>query len=438
MTARQRYRAVVRGEPVDRMPFVFGGPRASTFAAWRKQGLSAEQQQRWSEFVGADPTMGIGKIDFGPVPRFEVRVLEIDGDKAIWVDEWGVKRLDRIHQPTPGFATRQYLQFPVRSKDDFKEMKRRYDPASPERFEPTPAESERPTLNPDTYRIKQAPQCWRDLVETCNAADVPVCLTVPGLYWTTRDWCGFEGLSMMFYDAPDLVHEMMEFWTDFIIQLLREPLSRIKVDRVILNEDMAYKTAAMLSPAMMREFMLGRYQRLYEFFKSHGVDVVLMDSDGHCGQILDVFYPTAIDGMVPMEIAANNDPAVYLARHPGLVIEGGIDKRELRFDKARARREVATRYRAARTYGRYIPTVDHGVPPDIPLRTFLYVVELLKGFATGEDIDTYEPPCELEQQLGPIEEMFDPIKAVDTLDDQDVRLPAELLDLLDRNRRRHD
>ena len=34
------------------------------------------------------------------------------------------------------------------------------------------------------------------------------------------------------------------------------------------------------------------------------------------------------------------------------------------------------------------------------------------GFADGQDLDTYEPPCELEAQLGPIEEMFDPHKAI--------------------------
>jgi hypothetical protein len=77
------------------------------------------------------------------------------------------------------------------------------------------------------------------------------------------------------------------------------------------------------------------------------------------------------------------------------------------------RREVVKRYRAARELGRYIPTVDHGVPPEVPLRNFRYMVELMKGFAQGEDLDTYEPPCLLERQLGPIEEMFDPLKAIE-------------------------
>jgi len=38
---------------------------------------------------------------------------------------------------------------------------------------------------------------------------------------------------------------------------------------------------------------------------------------------------------------------------------------------------------------------------------------LIKGFANGEDLETYEPPCELEKQLGEIEEMFDPLKAIE-------------------------
>jgi uroporphyrinogen decarboxylase len=159
--------------------------------------------------------------------------------------------------------------------------------------------------------------------------------------------------------------------------------------------------------------MLPRYARLYEFFKNKGIDVVHMDSDGYNGQILEAMFPGTIDGIQPIEIAAGNDPEAFLRQYPTISITGGIDKRELRFDKARARAEIVKRYRAAREYGRYIPTCDHGVPPDIPLRTFLYMVELLKGFADGEDLDTYEPPCDLERQLGPIEEMFDPRRAID-------------------------
>ena len=86
------------------------------------------------------------------------------------------------------------------------------------------------------------------------------------------------------------------------------------------------------------------------------------------------------------------------------------------------RAEVARRYATARRHGGYIPRVDHGVPPDIPLRNFLYFTELARGFCEGEDLASYEPPRELEKELGPIEEMFEPgsaIAAAYSMDDEE-------------------
>lgn len=412
MSPRERFRAIIRGQKPDRMPYMFGGPRASTFSAWRKQGLSAEQETNWSHFIGEEGFVGIGKFDCGPLPRFEETVLAERGNVRIWIDHWGVKRMDAIHQPTPGFATRRYLEFPVKTLADFERMKTRFNPHAPERTIPQPCENEPPTLNPDGYRVHQSIVCWRERIESCKQSEYPVAQTIPGLWWTARDWAGFEGLCMMCMEQPLLVHEMMEYWTWFIMELFDEPLSTIPVDMVMLNEDMAFKTAAMISPAMMREFMLPRYRRLYRFFRERGVACVVMDSDGYIGQILEVFYPEAIDGIAPVEIAANNAPERYLHEHPGVFLMGGIDKRELTRTKAEVRREVARRYRTAREFVRYIPTVDHGVPPDVPLRNYLHMVELIEGFANGEDLNTYAPPGALERQLGPVEEMFDPLIAI--------------------------
>jgi len=391
MTPRERFQAIIAHQRPDRLPYTFGGPRASTFAAWRKQGLSEEQQASWHSFVGEDGAMGIGTLDCGWIPPFEEVTLETDGNKRVWIDSWGVKRLDAIVQPTEGFQTRKYLEFPVKCPADFEAMKQRFDPHDPAR-----------TGNED----------WRKYVERCRESTVPVNVTVPGPYWRTRDWCGFEGLSMMVYDQPSLVHEMFEFWTWFLMELLDEPLRHIQVDELITNEDMAFKGQAMLSPAKMREFLVPCYRRLHAFLKERGVRAVVMDCDGYNNQILDTMYPECLDGIQPIEIAAGNDPEEILTRYPGIFIHGGIDKRELRFSREQARTEIALRFRTAHEHGGYIPHVDHGVPPDIPLRNFLYYVELAKGFAHGEDLDNYEPPCDLEQQLGPLEELFNPRTAI--------------------------
>ena len=413
MTYRERLRAVFRGERRDRNPYLHGGgPLKSTMEAWKKQGLSDEQADKFFEsFLHWDGGIPVGDFDFRPMPEFEEKVLEEDGNKRIWIDSYGVKRLDAIKQPTPGFATRRYLEFPVRDETTWKEMKWRYEAKNPARTNPNiVVESHISDADPDRGRRPNKGLYWKDRVELCNSGDRAVEIAIPGIYWTVRDWCGFEGLSMMFYDHPKVVHEMMEYWADFLMGMLDEPFSAIKVEYLVLNEDMAFKNAAMLSPEAMREFMLPHYKRLYRFFKDRGAECVCMDSDGYVGEVLDVFYPDAIDGLVPVEIAAGNDPEIFLEKHKGLFLLGGIDKRELRFTKEQARAEIAKRYRVARKYPTYLPGIDHGTPPDVPLRNYLYMNELIKGFADGEDIDTYEPPCELEKQLGPIEEMFDPLR----------------------------
>ena len=347
------------------------------------------------------------KIDLRPYPRFDVRVLEQKGDTKVWIDEMGVTRVDHVRPATPGFVTRTYLDFPVKNRDGFLEMTQRYNPLEPMRFLPQAAEA--PSDDPATWRFDAADESiYLNKLERYNAGPDPVMLVVRGLFWTLRDWCGFEQLCMMFYDRPGLVHEMMDFWTDFIEKLYRPVLPVAKVDLVMVNEDMAYKHQSMISLEMMREFLIPRYTRLIRFFKSMNVDVVTMDSDGHVSQILETFVPAGLDGIEPMEIAAGNDPAEYFGKYPRLIGWGGIDKRELRFDKARVRAEVRKRFEVQRTWGRYLPCVDHGTPPDMPLRNFLYMVELIKGFSNGEDLDTYDPPCELEKHLGPIEEMFHP------------------------------
>lgn len=413
MTPRERMRALIRREPIDRIPYQFGGPRGATFAAWRRQGLSEEQQRQWGRLLGEDGFAGVGKFYTGLHPLFEERVIEEKGNLRTWVDGWGSTRQDAIRQPTTGFATRRWIEFAVKDWDSWKRVKERLDPHSPERTRPLTAAELPPHLGPDNYGWHPPGGTdWRDSVDACNNSDLPVRLVVPGIYWGIRDLTGMLQLSYMFYDQPDLVHEMFEYWAWFLMELLDEALGHIKIDIMMLNEDMGFKKQAMMSPPLMREFLLPNYRKLYRFFHDKGVDTLVMDSDGYNNQILDVLYPEAIDGIQPIEIAAHNDPEEILTDYPGIHIHGGVDKRELRFSREQLRHEVARRYRTAWRHGGYIPHVDHGVPPDIPLRNFLYFVELARGFCNREDLDTYEPPGELEQQLGPIEAMFEPGSAI--------------------------
>jgi uroporphyrinogen decarboxylase len=368
----------------DRIPYRFGGPRQSTFAAWYRQGLP--QGINFEEFVGMDHWRGL-PINLGPVPRFEEVILEETDRYKIWIDYLGAKRLDFKRDPTPGFVTRTWIEFPVKTRDDFREMVKRYDPTSPDRY-PADWEEQRPRWEHRTFVLG---------------------LTLQSMFWRVRDWVGLEGLCLMFYDNPTLVHEMMEYVADFTIATLERGLSEVDVDYVFFNEDMAYKTASMISPALVKEFIWPRYRKLVRFLREKGVSVLIMDCDGHIGELIPLWLDVGITTVSPIEIAAGNDPVTYRKRYgKNLGMLGGIDKRELRFDTERVRAEVLSKVPWLVEQGGYIPSVDHGVPPDIPVRNYLYMVELIKEIACGGSCEMWEPPGELEKRLGPIEEMWSP------------------------------
>jgi uroporphyrinogen-III decarboxylase len=85
-----------------------------------------------------------------------------------------------------------------------------------------------------------------------------------------------------------------------------------------------------------------------------------------------LFLEGGVTGMVPMEVAAGMHVAQLREAYPRLQMMGGIDKRSLMQDfraiDAELERVVPTVLRK----GGYIPTVDHGVGPDVPWENYVY------------------------------------------------------------------
>ena len=58
--------------------------------------------------------------------------------------------------------------------------------------------------------------------------------------------------------------------------------------------------------------------------------------------------------------------------------------------------------------GGYLPGFDHAVPPDVPLRSYLTMCELIKAIAEGRPVSGPDEPLAIEEDLGPIERMWAP------------------------------
>ena len=87
-----------------------------------------------------------------------------------------------------------------------------------------------------------------------------------------------------------------------------------------------------------------------------------------------------------LEVAAGEDALALKKRYgKDIVLVGNVDKRALIRGEAEIDREVA-KVRALLAQGGYFPAVDHSVPPDVPLESFLYFLRRL-GAALADEFD---------------------------------------------------
>lgn len=365
MNDLQRFLAAVRFQNVDRYPYWELGIWGQTYERWLHEGLDeGELEGDW--FRGQPAFAKLDRRDFmplnfDPIPGFQ-RAIGEDDRYIVERDGWG--RVRRGLKPGTVRGTRSsmdtYLDFFVKDRESFLEMKECFDPHDPSRY----------------------PKDWEELKKRWMTRDYPLYLTencgFGGLYWDLRQMMGTIRLSAAFHRTPALIHEILDFMVDFFIETTRKALREVEVDAFIFNEDFACKGGPLISPTIYSTFLQPRYERIIGYLRKHGVKVIELDSDGNTEALIPLFIETGIDAHWPLEAAAGMDP-VNIRRKYGekLALYGGIDKRELTKDKSSIEREVNKKISTMLELGGgYVPTVDHTLPPDIPLKNFLYYLEL--------------------------------------------------------------
>ena len=370
MNALERFRATTHfGEP-DHLPFILMPPWGAAVARWLTEGLPEDFPGRppgefgklvfMQEYFHADEDLWRPSgVNTQMVPRFREKTIREDREYRVFRDMLGViKREKRKH---PESSMPEFLQFPVKERKDFLKLARRYSAAEPKRY-------------PKDWERRKAE--WRD-------RDYPLGLGLLGYFWTLRDWMGPEGLMYAMYDDPDWVREMMEFLTDFFIETLHRLLDAVRVDWISLSEDMAYKNGSFISPEMFRRFMSPCYRRLTDFFRDHGSDTIVVDSDGNIEELIPLWLDAGLSGVSPLEVQSGMDAADLRRRYGRtLLLFGGIDKRPLAKDRKAIDQELA-KLPPVMDQGGYIPALDHAVPPNVSFDNYCYYVDRKRELILG-------------------------------------------------------
>jgi uroporphyrinogen decarboxylase len=264
----------------------------------------------------------------------------------------------------------QWLDYPLKTRDDWEQVfKPRLDPTSPARY----------------------PLWWEDYVRTVQDRDYPLGISAGSFFGWVRNWMGLERLSYVLYDDPALVHEIVDHIATCVAETIHRALHDIQFDFALIWEDMAGKGHPLCSPKTFRTFQVPAYKKVTDLLHSHGVHVILVDSDGLNDPLIPGWLEGGVTGIYPLEVAAGED-AVALRHCYGkhLMMYGNVDKRVLSEGREAIAAEVYFKVPWLLLQGGYTPWIDHLVPPDVPLENFTYYMDLLHAVARDPEAALHE------------------------------------------------
>jgi len=356
MNDRERLVRTMHFEEVDRLPWWEMWYWAETLERWYDEGLPRNVDLR--EYFGVDRRewVPIRSVNSTLIPPFEEETLEETEEFRIFRDSDGITK--QVFKKADGQTSMpHWVDFPVKDRKSWEKFKGRLNPDSPERY---PADWE------------QKKKAWKD-------RDYPLIIDCGSIYGKLRNWIGLENFSIMFYEEPALVHEMMDYMGDFFSKVIKKAVSEVDIDLALFWEDMSCKTGSLLSPAMFRDFMIPNYKKITEVLRNNGIDIIFVDSDGNIEELVPLWLESGINGFLPLEVAGGMDP-VKLRKKYGkdVLLIGGIDKRAMAKGKEAIDAELESKLPFMRKSGGYIPWCDHLVPPDVSFENYMYYLNKMK------------------------------------------------------------
>ena len=295
-------------------------------------------------------------------PSYEPRIISEDERTVTSVTAEGVTAKALKDNPS---RMPTFLDWPVKDRSTWNEHKKRLDPDTLERW----------------------PSDWSAYVREMNAKCEPLALEVGSFFGFLREWVGSERILYMFYDDPILIEDMMDQVLYLVTEVIKRVLKDIKVQLATFWEDMCFKTGPLISPSMVRKYLLPRYKKITDLLHSYGIDIIYVDSDGNVNELIPLWLEVGINFVWPLEVAAHNDGVTLRKKYKkDLILSGNIDKRALAKGKKAIREEVMSKVPFLLEQGGYFPSIDHAVPPDVTFENYCYYINLMREVAGLEKL----------------------------------------------------
>ncbi len=368
MTNRERAKAILHYEKVDRVPVVAFGYWVETLEKWQQEGYVTEEEVKGYATQGdnspADKSI-MAKLGFdfnwnacvggnnGLMPQFERKVLETspDGSQVIR-DETGL--IVRIKKDIVSIPAE--IGTTLTDREAWEELYL-------------------PKLQYSESRVNM--EYLKKIKEQDATRDIPLGLHCGSLYGNVRNMMGVEELSYMAADDEDLYREIIDTNAELSYKVVKKVLEAgIDFDYAHYWEDICFKNGPLVRPEVFAEVVGPHYKKTTQLLNEHGIDIVSLDCDGWIDKLIPIWLENGVNTMFPIEVGTWNASIAPWREQYGKKLRGvgGMDKRVFAHDKAAVDAEIE-RLKPLVELGGYIPCPDHRIAPDAKFELVQYYCE---------------------------------------------------------------
>ena len=177
-------------------------------------------------------------------------------------------------------------------------------------------------------RLDYSAEEWEPFIKMAEEVDrkeyFATQFVAPGIFEQCHHLQEIQNCLINFFEEPEYTKELIDYLTEWELEYAEKICRYIKPDALFHHDDWGSQDSTFISPDMFREFLVPAYKKIYGYYKSHGVELIVHHSDSYAATLVPDMIDMGIDIWQGV-MTTNNIPSLIEKYGGKITFMGGID-----------------------------------------------------------------------------------------------------------------